>query len=117
MTLPTLSVASTGVSVAVHVLLSTVLRPLSTPLPTLKSPVVRPDTASLKVRVICADSPALMAMSSTLKPVTEGRRVSTACWTDSGSALRLPERSATAPAATLTVIAPSKSPCGVTSRL
>ncbi|MCY1558033.1 hypothetical protein D9M68_949340 [compost metagenome] len=67
-----------GVSVAVQVTPpSALLKPLNTPLATLKSAVVSPVTASLKVMVTVVVSPAASALSATTM-LAVGRTVSMA---------------------------------------
>ncbi|MCY1244592.1 hypothetical protein D9M71_124150 [compost metagenome] len=76
--LPVLVVPDVGVRVAVQVMPPSLeLRLLSTPLATVKSAVVRPVTASLKVMVTVLVSPAAKAVSATVM-VAVGRAVSMA---------------------------------------
>ncbi|MCY1426662.1 hypothetical protein D9M71_424850 [compost metagenome] len=69
-------IPASGVRVAVQVMPSEELRPLRTPLATMKSPISRPVTASLKVMVTLVVSPTARLVSATTM-VAVGRRVST----------------------------------------
>ncbi|MNC62199.1 hypothetical protein D3C75_1122000 [compost metagenome] len=66
-----------GVKVAVQLMLSLVLRPLSVPFCTVKSARVRPVTGSLKTMVTVLVSPMARLLSATTM-VAVGRTVSTA---------------------------------------
>ncbi len=66
-----------GVNVAVQTMLLLVVTVLRVPLTTVRSALVKPDTASLKVMVTCEVSPMLRALSASTM-VAVGRDVSMA---------------------------------------
>ena len=77
MTLVVSVTAAFGVRVAVQVMPSSDDTAVSVPFSIARSALVKPLTASLKVKVTCASSPMLSAASSIVM-VTVGRTVSTA---------------------------------------